>query len=119
MDGKSIEDPRNFPNAPGVTTCVRDTGTYLKVWGHLTEAKETFPNMRMVEMNSPYLKKLKQYCAVRVPVFLHPSLHRCVKLTYFTDVGGIALEGRMTSELGVGSLGQSVLTSADFRPVCE
>lgn len=52
---------------------------------------------------------------------LHPSLYRAVKLTYPMDISGIVLEGRMTSELGVGSLGQSVrvLTDADFRPVCK
>lgn len=32
MNGKSVEDPRNFTDAPGVIACVRDTGGYLKVW---------------------------------------------------------------------------------------
>lgn len=51
---------------------------------------------------------------------LHPSLYRAVKLTYPMDISGIVLEGRMTSELGVGSLGQSVsiFSNSDFRPVC-
>lgn len=121
VDGKSVEDPRNFPNYPGVITCIRDTGAYLKAWSHVAEAKEAFSNMTIAKMDTPYLRKLRQYCAGWVPVLLHPSLYRCIKLTYPRDVGGIVLEGRMTSELGVGSLGQSVgvLTDADFRPVCE
>lgn len=75
----------------------------------------------MFVLESPYLKKLRHFCAGRVPVLLHPSLYRSVKLTYLTDIGGIVLKGRMTSELGTGSLGQSVivLTNADFRPVCK
>lgn len=34
VDGNLVEDPRNFPQATGVITCVRDTG-YLKIWHHL------------------------------------------------------------------------------------
>lgn len=121
VDGKTTEDPRNFPKAPGVITCVRDTGSFLKVWSHLFEAKEPFPNIRMLEIDDPEIKKLRQFCAGRVPVLVHPSLYRAIKLTYPTDVGGIALDGRIMSELGVGSLGQSVgvLSGSDFRPVCE
>lgn len=119
--GKSVKGPRNFPNAPCVITCVRDTGCYLKVWSHIFKAKETFPNIRMSESKNTYLKKLRHFCDGRVPVLLHPSLYRSVKLTYPPDVGGIVLEGRVMSELGIGSLEQSVgiLTSRDFRPVCE
>lgn len=120
VDGKSTEDPRNFPKAPGVITCVRDTGAYLRVWSHLFEAKEAFPNIRMFDMEDPSIRRLRQFCAGRVPVLIHPSLYRAIKLIYPMDVGGIALDGRITSELGVGSLGQSVgvLSSSDFRPVC-
>lgn len=34
-DSKYVEDPRNFPGAPGVITCVRDTGSYVRVWTHM------------------------------------------------------------------------------------
>lgn len=34
VDGKSVDDPTNFPKAPGVITCIRETGTDLKVWNH-------------------------------------------------------------------------------------
>lgn len=88
------------------------------MWFHLDEAKDAFPDIRMMVK----LKKmLSEFCARRVPILLHPSLYRAVKLTYPMDVGGIVLDGRMTSEIGTGSLGQSVgvLIAADFRPVCE
>lgn len=121
IEGKNIEDPQNFPRAPGVITCIRETGNQLEVWNHLYEARAAFPNIRMFELENHNLKNLRQFCSGRVPVLLHPSLYRAIKLTYPTDVGGIVTEGRMTSELGVGSLGQSVgvLSPADFRPVCE
>lgn len=73
----------------------------------------------MFELENAYVKKLRHFCAERVPVLLHPSLYRSVKLTYPTDVSGIVLDGWMTMELG--SLGQSVriLSAKDFCPVCE
>lgn len=75
----------------------------------------------MMELENGNLRKLKQFCAGRVPVLLHHFLYRAVKLTYPTDVGGIVLDGRMITEWGAGSLGQyvGVLSSADFPPVCE
>lgn len=108
IDGKSVEDPNNFPRPPGVTTLIRDTSKYINVWVHLFEAREAYPGIRMVELDSPDLIKLHNFCTGRVPLRLHPSLHRALKLTYPTDVGGIVLDGRMTTELGTGSLGQSV-----------
>lgn len=88
---------------------------------HLFEAREAFPNIRILELENSTLKKLRHFCSGRVPVLLHPSLYRAVKLIYPTDVGGIVLDGRITTELGTGSLGQSVgvLTNVDFHPVCE
>lgn len=72
----------------------------------------------MVEVGSPELKKLQKFYAGRVPVILHSTLY-IIKLTYPTDVGSIALDGRMTAEMGTWSLEQSVgvLTAADSRPV--
>lgn len=44
-----------------------------------------------------------------------------LKLTYPKDVGGIVLDGRMTSKMGTCSLRRSVgvLAPADFRPICD
>lgn len=69
----------------------------------------------MGALGSPKLKKKK------LPVLLHPSLYKALKLTYPMYVGVIVLDGRFTSEMGTGSIGQIVLVliPADFCPVCE
>lgn len=51
VDDKLVEDPRNFPHAPGVITLVRDTGGYRKVWIHLSEAKKAYPKIRVVQLD--------------------------------------------------------------------
>lgn len=121
VDGQSVEDPRNFPKAHGITTCIRDSGRNLKVWYFLEECKDVFPDIRVFETGTPELKKLSHFCAESVPVVLHPSVYRAAKLTFPMDVGRIVPGGRMTTELGTGSLGHSVgvLSPADFRPICE
>lgn len=80
-----------------------------------------FPDIWMFALGSPGLKKIKVILRREVPVLFHPSLYKVVKLTYPMDVGRIVLDERMTSELVIESLGQSVrvLSGADFRPVCE
>lgn len=92
-----------------------------QAWGHLFEAKEAHPKIRVFELDNANLKILRHFCSGRVPVLLHPSLYQAVKLNYPMDVGCIVLDGRMTTELGTGSLRQSVgaLATADFQPVCE
>ena len=54
----------------------------------------------------------------RVPVVLHPSLYRALKLTYPWDVGGLAHDGAITNEMATGSMSQTigVLTPAMFSP---
>lgn len=56
----------------------------------------------------------------RVPVLIHPSLYRPLKLIFPKDVSGIVTNGWIMSNLGTGTPGQSVgvLTPADFRQVC-
>lgn len=55
VDGKSVEDPNNDP---GVISCIRDTGSYLKVWAHVFKAKDAFPDIRMAQLDTPDQKKL-------------------------------------------------------------
>lgn len=107
VDGKSTDDPRNLPDVPGVIMLIRGK---LKVWDHLAGC----PKYRLLN-----LKKLARLCAERVPVLLHRSLYRALKLTFPAGVGGIVLDGRITPEMGTGSLRQSVwvLSSTYFRPV--
>ena len=61
------------------------------------------------------------YCSGRVPILVHPSLYRSLKLRFPIDVGGITRDNRVTTELGTGSLCKAVgiLTPKDFRPVVD
>lgn len=100
---KSTEDPRNFLKATSIIPCVRDTGGYLNVWNHLFEAKDAFPDIRMIELGSPGLKKLIRLCAGRVTVLLHPSLYSKTNIAYdrWWNCPGWTYD----AVLGTGSLG--------------
>lgn len=50
VDGKSMEDPLNFPKIPGEITLIRNMGGNLKVFGYLVEAKSAFLYIRMVQI---------------------------------------------------------------------
>lgn len=86
------ENPKNFPEAPGVLMLIQNCGGKLKVWEFWDAAKKTFPNIRMAQVESPDLKKLEKYGAGRASVLLQPSLYRTQKLTFPTDIGGIVLD---------------------------
>ena len=60
-------------------------------------------------------------CMGRVPIYVHLCSYRSLKLWYPMDVGGISREGRVTNELGTGSLRQAVgiLTPEDFRLIVD
>lgn len=118
VDGKS-EDPRYFARAEGLIT-PRNTEGNLKIGDHLSGTKDTFPQIKMAQIESLELKIMAQICAWRIPVALHPSLYRALKLTYPTDVSGSVTDGRITTDIETGNLGQSVgvLIPADFCPVC-
>ena len=68
-----------------------------------------------------YLKDDRDSCkglVERVPIVLHPSLYRAIKLTYPWDIGGLAHERVLTSEMATGFMNQtvSVLIPAMFSP---
>lgn len=90
------------------------------MWDHLAEAKDAYPKIRMIQIKSPDLKKMLQLCSGRVLLLFHSSLYRVLNLTFLTDVGGIVSDGRITTDIGTGSLGQyvRVQTPADFCPIC-
>ena len=69
----------------------------------------------------PNNTELTAKCKGRVPILLHPSFYRALKLRFPGDVGGIAEDGIVSTELGQGSLGHAVgiLTQQDFRPVID
>ena len=60
-------------------------------------------------------------CTGRVPIYVHPCFYRSLKQRFTSDVGGISRESRVITELGTGSLRQTVgiLTPQDFWPVVD
>ncbi len=64
----------------------------------------------LADLRHQSLKKLLPFCSGRVPIFVHPSFYRSLKLRYPVDVGGITRDDRVSTELGTGSLRQ-----ADFN----
>ena len=117
-----ISNPANFRSAAMVTTFVRSAGDRTKgVWKYLSTVCQTDTGIKLAELEHSSLKKCITYCAGRVPILVHPSLYRALKLKFPIDVGGITRDNRVTTELGTGSLRQAVgiLTPKDFRPVVD
>lgn len=93
-----------FLDAPGVIALIRNTGGGLKAWEHLDAAQDAFRKIRM----ALDLQKISKLCSGRVPVRLHPSLYRALKLTYPTDVGRIGTEGQITTDIRTSSMEQFI-----------
>ena len=87
----------------------------------LEKASQTDACVRLAELEHPSLKKMLSYCAGRVPIYVHPSFYRALNVRFPMDVGGVSRDGRVTTELGTGSLGQAVgiSTPEDFRAIVE
>ena len=121
--GRSCEDPRNFPHARLVMTLVR-VEKNCKAWELIDYAKKAFPDISMVDMGNDEDKKLKTVrnkVSGRLPIYLHPSLYRSLKLTYPNDVGVIVRDGHVPHDHGHGNLGLHAgqLSLEDFEPVCD
>ena len=94
INEKNISNPYLFRDAAKVTTFVRTAGNHTKeLWRFVQEA--SCADLRLA------------------------SFYRSLKLRYPMDVGGITRDGRVSTELGTGSLRQAVgiLTPKYFRPV--
>ena len=111
VNGQDLEDPKNFPNARITTVICKGRGLegVMKMLGDETEAPDLIS----------YFKDDLHSCkglAKRVPVMLHPSLYRAVKLTYPQDIGGLAHDRVITNEMATGLMSQTVgnLTPAMF-----
>lgn len=63
------------------------------------------------------IKRLQQYRAGRLLLFVHPSLYRTLKLTFPLNIRGLSLDGIIRSEMCLGSIGQAlgVLTPVMFN----
>ena len=120
IDTKDITKPHLFKDAPKLTTFVRSAGNRTKeLWNFIDEASRA--DVMLVDTKNPMLKKMLPFCSGRVPILVHPSFYRSLKLRYPMDVGGITRDDRVNTELGTGSLRQAVgiLTPKDFRPVVD
>ena len=75
-----------------VTTFVRlrDNCTG-KLWRFLAEATQA--DMRLAELGQPSLKKRLNNCAGSVPIYVHLTFYRSLKLQYPLNVGGISRDG--------------------------
>ena len=80
----------------------------------LGEANEALGPISIIRDDSDSCKGL----IWRVPVVLHPSLYRAVKLTFPRDIGGLAHDRAITNEMATGSMSQTVgvLTPVMFSP---
>ena len=113
VNGRNVEDPKNFPNA-WITTVIRKGRGSEGVMKMLGEVNEALGPISYLKDNLISSKGL----VGRVPVVLHPSLYRALKLTYPRDVGGLAHDGAINNEMATGSRSQTVgvLTPAMFSP---
>ena len=103
-----------------VTTFVRSAGTRAReLWRFTEEASRT--GIRLAELEHPSLSKMLSQCTRRVPIYVHPSFYRFLKLKNSLEISGISRDSRVTCELGTGSRRQAVgiLTPEDFRPVVD
>ena len=96
---KKVANPYLFRGTPMVTTFLRSAGIRTKaVWKFLEKA----------ELEPPTLKKMLSFCSGRGSIYVHPCFYRSLKLRDPIDVGGVSRDGRVTTELGTGSLRHAV-----------
>ena len=113
LGGKSIEDPINFPDAPLSLTVIRKRNPSAKghspqVWELIQEAVNAFPSLRMADWTDPSLEPMQKKCRGRIPILVHPTLYRAIKLTFPLDVGRLALNKNLTDYMRSGDMGPSV-----------
>ena len=119
---KKVNNPLNFKSAAMVTTFIRSAGDRTKgVWKFLDKVRQTDTGVKLAELEHSSLKRCLLFCSGRVPILVHPSFYRALKVRFPPDVGGVSRDGRVNTELGTGSLRQAVgiLTSGDFRPIVD
>ena len=122
IDKKKVNNPLNFKSAAMVTTFIRSAGDRTKgVWKFLDTVRQTDTGVKLAELEHSSLKRCLPFCAERVPILVHPSFYRALKVRFPLDVGGVSSDGRVNTELGTGSLRQAVgiLTPGDFRPIVD
>ena len=119
---KKVNNPFNFKSAAMVTTFIRSAGDRTKgVWKFLDTVCQTDTGVKLAELEHSSLKRCLPFCSGRVPILVHPSFYRTLKVRFPLDVGGVSRDGRVNTDLGTGSLRQAVgiLTPGDFRPIVD
>ena len=122
IDKKIVNNPLNFKSEAMVTTFIRSAGDRTKgVWKFLDTVRQTDTGVKLAELEHSSLKRCLPFCAGRVPILVHPSFYRSLKVRFPLDVGRVSRDGRVNTELGTGSLRQAVgiLTPGDFRPIVD
>ena len=77
-----------------VTTFVHSVGSQTQgVWKFLEEASQLDAGVRLVELRHSLLKKMFAKCLGRVPIFVHPSFYRFLKVRFLLDVRGLSRSG--------------------------
>ena len=117
---KNCEDPRNFPHARLVMTLIHSSGR-TRAWDLIDHAKKVFPKIKMVDSSNENLRSVRNKVSGRVPILVHPSLYRALKLTYPSEVGVVVRDGYVPHDHGHGNLGLYVgrLTLEDFEPTSD
>ncbi len=88
IDEKDITNPYHFKDAPKLTTFVRLAGNRTKeLWNFIDEASQA--DIMLVDTKNPMLKKMLPFCSGRVPILVHPSFYRSLKLRYPVDADGL------------------------------
>ena len=109
VNKKDITNPENFLDAKRLLSVVRSRDKAKGVWNMMEEANNAFNiSPPLAFFNDEELILLQKSCTGRVPIRIHPTLYRAIKLTFPLDIGGVAPDGLVSNELGQGSLGSSV-----------
>ena len=89
-----------------VTPFVRSSGSRTKrLWRFIKEASRVDI---AGGIGAPLAQKMTPSCWSRVPIYVHPSFYRALKLKYRLDVGEISRDGQVSIELRTCSLRQAV-----------
>ena len=88
IDKKKVNNPLNFKSAAMVTTFIRSAGDRTKgVWKFLNTVRQTDTGVKLAELEHSSLKRCLPFCAGRVPILVHPSFYRALKVRFPLDVG--------------------------------
>ena len=119
IDGKDVEVPQNFPDAPLLTTIVQKgkEPVFRSIWSLIGSANFAIPGLMLVSTENQVIeeanKKLEYY---RTAVSMHPSFYRKMKLSFPSLVGGVISRRTLTEEEAKGNLGRvyETLTREEF-----